>query len=426
MKVVNLSRRRFVNIRPVARTTAVLWLVATALVAANLFLFLQYWIDSVEIRGQREQTFDLIGQQQDAIRELDRRFDSLDLAGQNEKVEYLNGLIGRRTFPWSELFDDLEEVLVSDARVISVRPQIEVKKRQRSRRQPVVARRGRRASQERAEEAAPKPPPEPERQEVVLSLRGFVKNDDALADLLDAFYADPSFASPFLASENIDQTAGTLSFDLQVIYLLPTRTPAAIRFEEEAVTADAALQAAAGGEEAAAAVETTDPARPGAVAQSLAEPQATVAEGPGPSTRARAAGPPAAGLPAAGTPAAGTPAAGTPAAGTPIVGTAIAGTPAAATPPGTPPTGTPAAGTPAAGTPAAGTPAAGTPAAGTPAAGTPPPAAVTPGTPPSPASPPRPTAPDSPRSPPPPPVRPTFVGPEATGTPQVGGGGGNR
>lgn len=444
MKVVNLSRRRFVNVRPVTRTTVVLWLVGALLIATNLFLYFQYWVDSVEIRSQRAQTLDLIDQQRDAIRDINRRFDRLDISAQNNKVEFLNTLIHERTFPWSQLFDDLEDVLIPDARVVLVQPKIEVEKKTPPRRRPIVARRTRsRATASEKEEAPPKPPEESQHLAVQLSLNGFVKDDQALANLVDAFYAHPSFEKPYLSGESTDTSSGGLAFNIEVTYLLPKQPPATIELPEETVTAEtpaAGTPSEDAPPQAASASKAEPPAEPDTEAPSTEEragagsseevmteslrqepddgaaaatpparpPAATLRNRPPTRLQPEVPAPRVAVPPAAGTPA-GTPrSAGPPVAAPPTVGTRLAVPPAA--------------GTPATASPDAAPPAVSAPQTPSRTA----PSLRPPGAPSAPANPPRLAAPDSPRAPSPPPTRPKFIGPEATGTPRLSGRGGSR
>ena len=124
MRVVNLSRRPFVNDRPVVRLAALLWVLGAVLLAVNITSYTNYWIDSAEIRTELAGIESDIGREQQSFSDLKRRFQRLDLAAMNQQTVFLNGLIRDRTFPWSALFEDLEDVLGFDVKLDTLRPEL--------------------------------------------------------------------------------------------------------------------------------------------------------------------------------------------------------------------------------------------------------------------------------------------------------------
>lgn len=60
--------------------------------------------------------------QQEALR---NRFKSPEAVEALKRSEFLNGLIEARTFPWTKMFADLEQILPAGVRVISISPQMD-------------------------------------------------------------------------------------------------------------------------------------------------------------------------------------------------------------------------------------------------------------------------------------------------------------
>ncbi len=228
MKIVNLARRPFVNVRPVVRLTVVLWLLGVLLLAANFLFYARYWRDSAEIRGQLAAVERERNHEEESLDELNQQAAGLDLEAQIDQVIYLNRLIRNRTFPWSDLFEDLEEILPPDVRLSSVQPSVRFEDNMPKRRRPVTrsrpSRTSRRSSTRRSatpEQAQPRRPlpaaagPE----EVRLQLPGFAKSDEALMEFVDALYANPSFQRPVLRNETRDSNRGGVVFSIEVVYL---------------------------------------------------------------------------------------------------------------------------------------------------------------------------------------------------------------
>ncbi len=383
MRVVNLARRPFINRRPIVRFAALLWLAGILLLGWNLRLYRGHWQGTAENRRLLDEALSQLETERQSRDRLARQLARIDLGEQNRKSAFLNSLISYRTFPWSALFDDLEEVLPAEVKVFSVQPVVrlatEVARENRlaARRRSAAERSAnRRSSRRRGGTTGAPPATEDERppaptdpllapDEVALQLNGQAKTEDDLIELVDRLFENPTFRRPVLGNEFLDPNEKMTGFSLSVVYL--TRRPPVVAPEDPAA-AELATELSTG------------------------------------------AGTPAAGSPGAGTPAAGSPAAGSPGAagsqptdpsdrGTPRSGvdgdTSVADTSGRDTSgrdgsdsdtsdsdtPGRSPAdrGTPTAGVPVAGTVAGvpagdpssrGTPGTGTPGAGTPAART--------------------------------------------------------
>jgi hypothetical protein len=194
---LNLSRRPFVNKRPVTRAAVLLWGLGFLLLLTNVFSFWSYLESSREKRAEVKAHQGLIVAESAAIAQREGQVARLDLARQNDEVSYLNGKIAQRTFSWSQLLDRLAEVLPNDVRLQRLAPRGLADDRE-ERQVRRLSRRG-----------------EPDR--VVLQVDGQAKSDEALLELVDNLFADPAFVEPNLTREAHEN--GLIRFNLTVGYL---------------------------------------------------------------------------------------------------------------------------------------------------------------------------------------------------------------
>ncbi len=237
MKVVNLSRRPFINRRPVVRVAACLWVLGALLLLVNIWLYASHFSGSEKGKGRLQSLNRQIQQEEDRLAELWKELRSLNLGDRNRKARYLNSLIHNRTFPWSALFDDLEKVLPIDVYLGSVQPSLRLAK------QPAISESARPSRALTAREARARARGESDADDiddsdeledeqdeesyfsgdrVTLTLRGYAKNDEALFEFVDLLYQSPSFLDPTLSRESKDKT-GKLSFNIKTVYLTPKR-----------------------------------------------------------------------------------------------------------------------------------------------------------------------------------------------------------
>lgn len=205
---LNLSRRPFINSRPVLRTALLLWLVGGLLLLGNVFLFWSYLSGSSEKRAERDRLEDEVASEQKAVSELEARLAGLDLGQQNEQVAFLNRKISERAFSWSLLFDRLAEVLPNDVRLMQLQPATIAGDDRPGARgaQSVPAVRGRR--------------PLGTSDRVPLIIRAEAKTDEALSEFVDNLFGHPAFDDPDWSRETReDDNEGRLRFDLRVTYL---------------------------------------------------------------------------------------------------------------------------------------------------------------------------------------------------------------
>lgn len=204
---LNLSRRPFVNSRPVVRAALLLWLVGTLLLLGNVFLFWSFLSGSTQTRADLDEMEQKVEREQKAVADLEARLAQLDLGQQNEQVAFLNRKIAERTFSWSLLFDRLSEVLPDNVRLIQLQPAaIAGDDRPGSRPAPSTTLRGRR--------------PTGSSDRVPLFIQAESKSDEALSEFVDNLFAHPAFDDPDVSRETRDEdNDNRLRFDLRVTYI---------------------------------------------------------------------------------------------------------------------------------------------------------------------------------------------------------------
>jgi Tfp pilus assembly protein PilN len=237
VRVVNLSRRPFVNRRPIVRISTLLWIVGAVLLVVNVDLYTSHWRGSAKYRRQLAEVREKIARQQELLAVKSQKFHRVSLDRRNRRAAFLNQLIDARTFPWSALFDDLEEVLPDGVRLVSVRPEVRLASNRRSRAQAerVLAQSVVPAEDELAQD------------EVELRFNGVAQSFDQLEMFVSRLYDSP-FRNPYLSNTGLDPTqgAGSTSFTLAAIYLT-RREPLAELGAEEPLVAETGGEPAAPG-----------------------------------------------------------------------------------------------------------------------------------------------------------------------------------
>lgn len=205
---LNLSRRPFVNTRPVTRVTLVLWILGALLLLGNVTLFWGYLSGSTDMRAELASQEEQVEHEREAVSRLEARLAGLDLGEQNEQVEYLNRKIAERTFSWSLLFDRLAEALPDGVRLIQLRP---------------AAIGG--DERPRARTAAGRPAPLAS-DRVPLIIQGEARTDEEMLEFVDNLFAHAAFDDPDLNQEARDEeNQNRIRFALQVTYLPRDATP---------------------------------------------------------------------------------------------------------------------------------------------------------------------------------------------------------
>ncbi|HEX5760035.1 MAG TPA: PilN domain-containing protein [Thermoanaerobaculia bacterium] len=215
----NLARRPFANTRPATRLALALWAAGALLLAGNAAVYWSYFAGSGDRRAELARLEQQVVREQQREAQAETALAGIDLAGQNEQVDFLNRKIAERAFSWSLLFDRVAEVLPDAVRLTSLRPYGVVAddaRRRTSRR--VVAEEGR----------------------VALEIRGQAKSGEALLRFVDNLFAHPAFAEPDLSQEAMDQ-GELIDFNLRVHYL-PEVAESVAAIEEGAPPARAAAE----------------------------------------------------------------------------------------------------------------------------------------------------------------------------------------
>jgi hypothetical protein len=198
---LNLSRRPFLNSRPVVRVSLLLLLLGLALLLWNFVQFQRYLSESADKRAQIEQGEREVTRQQQANAELQKRLGELDLTQMNERVEFLNKMIAERTFSWSLLLDRLTDTLPHDVRLVRLTPQLGGREDQQ--------RRTRRQN------------PEEEGRRIPLGISAESRGDDnAHLQFVDNLFAHPAFDDADLTRQERAEEAGNLlRFEVTVQYI---------------------------------------------------------------------------------------------------------------------------------------------------------------------------------------------------------------
>lgn len=196
---LDLAREPYVNTRPVVRLALLLWLIGALLLAGNVWLYWDFLAGRGDTHARLRGVTAEIAETRQRLEALDRRLGELDLAEQNRQVEYLNERIERRHFSWSELFDQLADILPDDVRLTSLSPA------------SAGDDSGRGRSRDRSRSGGLG------EDEVLLTIDAQARDDESILQLVDALFADPAFRRPDLQAQR-QGDGGLIDFDLVVVY----------------------------------------------------------------------------------------------------------------------------------------------------------------------------------------------------------------
>ncbi|MEA2562980.1 MAG: hypothetical protein QOH06_4484 [Acidobacteriota bacterium] len=207
MNHLNLSRRPFLNTRPVTRVALLLWALGALLLLGNVTLFWNYLSGSTEKREELVRMEEQVEREREAAGRLEARLAGLNLEQQNEQVEFLNRKIGERTFSWSLLFDRLTRTMPNNVRLIQLQP---------------AAISGKEGPRNRNRSAAERSAPLAS-DRVPLVIAAEAKSDEEMYQFVDNLFGE-YFDNPDLLGE--DRTdEGRIRFNVHVIYLPGNPTP---------------------------------------------------------------------------------------------------------------------------------------------------------------------------------------------------------
>ena len=198
---LNLSRRPFVNKRPVTRTAILLWSLGLLLLLVNVFSFWSYLASSAEKRADVKAGQAKLAAARSTLATREAEVAGLDLGRQNDEVAYLNRKIAQRTFSWSRLLDRLSAVMPNDVRLQRLSPRGLADERES---RPARRAASRRQSLDR----------------IALTIDGQARSEEAILQLIDNLNAErSSFEDANWTRESHDTASGLIRFNLTVTYL---------------------------------------------------------------------------------------------------------------------------------------------------------------------------------------------------------------
>lgn len=218
MEHLNLSRRPFLNTRPVTRVALLLWALGGLLLLGNVTLFWSYLSGSTEKREELARMEEQVERERESVGRLQARLAGLDLESQNDQVEFLNRKIAERTFSWSLLFDRLTETMPDNVRLNQLRP-------------GAIAEGARQRSRRRTGSSSPAPLAS---DRVPLVIAAEARSDEEILQFVDNLFAHPAFDNPNLLQESRSDEGNRVAFTLHVTYLPRNPTPGVTVEEDEA------------------------------------------------------------------------------------------------------------------------------------------------------------------------------------------------
>lgn len=209
---LNLSRRPFLNSRPVVRVSLILWLLGLVLLLVNVSLFWGYLSSSEDMRADIDKGEQEVERRQDQVRQLEARLDAIDLTDLNAEILFLNGKIQDRTFSFNQLLDHLAKVMPNDVRL--------------SRLIPVTAEQAGQGGQ--SSRGARRVRVQDGR--VPLQIVGETRDIEALDQFVQNLFTPP-FAEPNLARYEQTEIESVFRFEVSVQYV-PRSLPPGVVIEE--------------------------------------------------------------------------------------------------------------------------------------------------------------------------------------------------
>jgi Tfp pilus assembly protein PilN len=207
---LNLSRRPFLNGRPVSRAALLLWLLGAGLLLLNVSLFWEYFSGSADKRAQIAKANEDIQRERQSIQQLEAQLASFNLDDQNERIDFLNRKIAERTFSWSVLLDRLAAVMPNDVRLVRLTPSTDAQ---------AGPRRTRGASSRRARMADGR---------VLLNMAAEARRDEAFFQFVQRLSGPHFEEANFTGTSRDPEEGDLLRFNLTVEYLPSATAPQGI------------------------------------------------------------------------------------------------------------------------------------------------------------------------------------------------------
>jgi type IV pilus assembly protein PilN len=178
---LNLASRPFRDYRPVYAVIVVASLLAAFLMLNNIDTYYRYIRETKNTRAEIERIEAQAAQERRQEQASRQRLTGIDLGRLDDQSHFVNAKLSERAFSWSNLLDDLEDVLSDDVRLISVGPSF-----------------GKDGS-------------------IDLALQFVSKSGDGMLTTINRMNRNPRFARPFPKSEVV--VDGGYQFDLSAQYI---------------------------------------------------------------------------------------------------------------------------------------------------------------------------------------------------------------
>ena len=185
---LNLASRPYRDYTPVNIVAASMFVVMLVLAWFNFDTWLRYNVETKNTRAKIAELERQHAREKELEKSAQTRLASVDLAFLDEQTKFVNAKLVERAFSWSALLDELESVLASDVRLLSVAPAFD------------------------------------DDNSINLSLAFQSKSSNGMITTINRMHADPQFLNPFPSNESVSPE-GIYSFNLSVGYR-PAATPA--------------------------------------------------------------------------------------------------------------------------------------------------------------------------------------------------------
>lgn len=184
---LNLASRPYRDYTPVNIAAASMFVVMLVLAWFNFDTWLRYNVETKNTRAKIAELESRYRHEKDLEKSAQTRLASVDLAFLDEQTKFVNAKLIERAFSWSALLDELESVMASDVRLLSIKPSF----------LPDGS--------------------------INLALAFQSKSGNGMITTINRMHSDPQFENPFPSNESVGSD-GIYSFNLAVNYR-PTSAP---------------------------------------------------------------------------------------------------------------------------------------------------------------------------------------------------------
>ena len=187
---LNLATRPYQDVRSFYARWG-LMVAVTALAAAALWGIAIYRFNSTrEIRGQVQQAKAELKRLEEQRKKAEQLLALPQHAPTRERSDFLNSLIARKAFSWTQIFTDLEEIMPARVQVTALKPEIT------------------------------------KQNQLELRLQLSSHNRDAVLELVRMMEASQRFRGAQVRSESRREQDGSIQFEISTLYVIPTRQAA--------------------------------------------------------------------------------------------------------------------------------------------------------------------------------------------------------